>query len=348
MISEPVSFHFPKTLPAPNYGVLVGRWAVLYPLRGMPENDTMLRGATLSVVKEWRDRLRDLDSYGAGVTRSDPMYASMINCPPVFIGGVKPALHRCNYTTTCPHCWARWAGFRIWPTVERGFFEGVVAAESEPEQALSASLPPGLRRRRVAFTAEPEPVLDQPKARGPTPRSPYNLLERTLTLPGRSLWIRADGNRANMPALPSFFALRNKGRASDHFGRAYDFLAARNAGVIGGFEHMTVALRRRSTRAQPDGWVVTIRQVFAIPQGLDPEAIKFSVPARLSDGTPPGSVVNKLTSSPSRGNVASAVARACLYPALLMNGPIELAHAYLSARTGCRLSAFSGTFRNRK
>jgi hypothetical protein len=253
-----------------------------------------------------------------GATGPRRSLGNALVCPVAFVMTMEKKGRTCNLFP-CPFCWARQVREQ-WLALDALFFPPTGS--------------PRKRSRVVDVGDEPPASLDVPT---PPTRSPYGLLERvqTFRIPA-TVEVTAYGMRVTRPALGVFLESRTTGKPDAKLARAPELRwLLRRLGTGAG---LIESIRYRPSGPGARPWIVEVRQLALVPEGVKPPAFR---PHRLARGPN----FQRFFPAPRRKLVCGLVARTLRYmPDLL--GDVEVALAMLNAREGRRLVASFGVFRS--
>lgn len=304
-----------------NYGAMVQRIAVLYPLMGIATTPGQIRYKTYGVIKRWRARLSALYHEGWRPHESNYQYAR--NCQPTFCFP-EPRTRSCNKAQICPFCYARWVR-GIWEKIDKAFpnprdevgvqkikipadINDVAGLTNEPPDHSpsvdAASDDEGRLFRSIEITQG---------SAGRVQDFPYHLIERKRT-------INPEYHKAEFAATPTEWVAKV----------AQTSIATRRERV----RDVKPRAAFSSTTISPgktEGWCVRVCELFMVEKDFVwPEDDEAQITRH---------------ERPTRREIMQAVGRVCRYPATLLEGDLSMTVEALNARTGQRLSASYGAFR---
>jgi hypothetical protein len=290
-----------------------------------------------------RDRVRELhDCLWVG-GEDDPARRlllsrakNVVNCRPAFFVPTQ-GNRSCRMAALCPQCWAR--------EVEDVYDRFAYRLFDDPALPKDGAPAPPRAGRRLACASRAARAA-RTQAPRDRPRSPYDLIERTLTYPAEaSQFVIAPGRpgaggrllgRLVRHHAKGFQARVLADQSVVKAGRPPEFAAAKRLGVLGGIERLAFGVAQdREGRAH---WRVRCRQLLVVPHDWD-DTLPFAsewLPCPRMDGQ-----WGRLH-RPTRIEVANAVARWGRYDAMLLRADPARAAEVLSARFGVRTTATFG------
>jgi hypothetical protein len=320
--------------------------SALWPAVGMKSRAAPLK-ACRALQLRVRDRVRELHECPWVGGESDPAQQrllskarNVVNCRPAFFVPAQGNLS-CGLAAFCPRCWAREVQ-GVYDRLAYRLFDDPALPED------GAPTPPRAGRRlacasRVARAARTQAPRDRP-------RSPYDLIERTLTYPAEaSQFVIAPGRPGAGGRLLRPLVLRHaKGfevrvladQSVVKAGRPPEFAAAKRLGVLGGIERLAFGVIQARGERRPH-WRVRCRQLLVVPHDWDeqlPSAAAW-LPCPRMDGE-----WGRLR-RPTRVELANAVARWGRYDAMLLRADPARVAEVLSARFGVKTTATFGICR---